>query len=83
MNFCWDSGIFKVLGIKFCTDTDRISEINYENKLNEIQKIFNTWSYIYLSPLEKITVIKTLAVSKVIHLFKNLPDPPIIIFAKS
>ena len=33
MNFCWDPGIFKVLGIKFCTDTDCISEINYEDTL--------------------------------------------------
>ena len=28
-----------MLGIKVCTDTDRISEINYENKLTEIQRI--------------------------------------------
>ena len=51
--FCWDPGIFKVLGIQFCTDTDRISEINYENKLFEIQRILKSWSY----PLGKITVI--------------------------
>ena len=77
--FCWDPGIFnKVLGIKLCTDTDYISEINYENKLFEIQRILKSWSYRHLSPLGKITVIKTLAVSKVIHLFTNLPGPPIV-----
>ena len=43
INFCWDPGIFKVLGIKFCTDTGRISEINYEDKLLEIQRILNRW----------------------------------------
>ena len=39
MNFCWDPGIFTVLGITFCTDIDRISEIDYENKLIEIQRM--------------------------------------------
>ena len=78
MNFCWDPGIFKVLGIKFCTDTDRISEINYEDTLLEIQRIMKRWNKRQLTPLGKITVVKTLAVSKIIHLFTNLPDPPAV-----
>ena len=58
MNFCWDPGIFKVLGIKFCTDIDRISEINYENKLIEIQRMLRRWNRRQLTPLGKITVVK-------------------------
>ena len=59
MNFCWewDPGIFKVLGIKFCTDTDRINEINYEDKLLEIQRILKRWNKRQLTPLGKITVV--------------------------
>ena len=30
MNLCWDPGIFKVLGVKFSTDTEQINEINYD-----------------------------------------------------
>ena len=28
MNFCWDPEIFKILGVKFSTDTEQISTIN-------------------------------------------------------
>ena len=44
MNFCWDPGIFTVLGIKFSTDVKQIPSINYEGKLTEIKRILNTWS---------------------------------------
>ena len=76
MNFCWDPGIFKVLGIKFCIDTKQIVNINYENKLEEIRKIFRVWTKRQLTPLGKITILKTLAISKITHLFITLPDPP-------
>jgi exonuclease III len=76
-NFCWDPGIFKILGVKFSTDLERIPEINYEGKLQEIKKLLNTWSKRQITPFGKITVLKSLAVSKLTHLFTNLPDPPI------
>ena len=38
MNFCWDPGIFRGLGVKFSTNTKQIVAINYENKLYEIHK---------------------------------------------
>jgi hypothetical protein len=78
MNFCWDPGIFKVLGIKFSTDTERIAEINYDGKLTEIQKILNNWEKRQLTPFGKVTVIKALVVSKLVHLFINVPDPSVI-----
>ena len=44
-DFCWDPGIFKVLGIRFSTDTERISkinsELNYDGRLTEMRKILN------------------------------------------
>ena len=36
------------------------------------------WNRRQLTPLGKITVVKTLAVSKIILLFTNLPDPPAV-----
>ena len=76
MNFCWDPGIFKVLGIKFCIATKQIVNINYENKLEEIRKMFRVWTKRQLTPLGKITILKTLAISKITHLFITLPDTP-------
>ena len=74
MNFCWDPGIFQVLFIKFSTDTTQISSINFEGKIREIRKILNKWSRWQITPLGKITVVKTLVLPKLIQLFVNLPD---------
>ena len=42
-NFCWDPGIFKVLGVKFSTDIDSITGLNYDGKIVKVKKILNTW----------------------------------------
>ena len=74
-NFAWNPATFKVLGIVFSLDTDNIVLLNYDSKLLEIKRIFNSWSRRNLTPFGKITVIKTLALSKLTFLFLNLPDP--------
>ena len=75
-NFCWDPGIFQVLCIKFSTDIDLISKINFDGKLIDIQRVLHPWSKRNLTPYGKIAVLKTLAISKNTHLLLNLPDPP-------
>jgi len=75
-NFVWDPGIFKILGVKLTTDIDRISQINYEDKLITIQRVLKSWKKRNITPLGRITVIKSLLISKLTHLLINLPDPP-------
>ena len=74
-NFVWNPGTWKILGIWFSTDTHTIVAKNYENKLYEIRNILSKWKQRKLTPYGKITIIKTLAISKIIHLLINLPDP--------
>ena len=74
-NIDFSSKIFKVLGIKFSTDLDSIVKINYDEKIEEIRNLLNAWKRRYLTPLGKISVIKSLALSKLNHLFVSLPDP--------
>ena len=74
-NFQWNPGIFKVLGVKFSTDISTISQINYDGKISEIRRILNRWKKRQLTPFGKITVIKTLVISKLTYLFLNIPDP--------
>lgn len=74
-NFQWNPGIFKVLGVKFSTDISTISDLNYDGKLSEIRRILNRWRKRQLTPFGKITVIKTLVMSKLTYLFLNIPDP--------
>ena len=75
LNFNWNSLKFRVLGVVFSTNVYEIVLINYENKLSEIRKLLNTWSRRNITPLGKITVIKTMVISEITHLFMNLPDP--------
>ena len=59
----------------FSTDLHEIVPINFENKLNEIRKVLSAWSRRNLTPFfGKITVIKSLVISKITHLLLNLPD---------
>ena len=65
---------FRLLGITFTTDLAGIGDINYKNKIDDIKKLFKNWQYRYLTPYGKITVIKSLALSKLIHLVCVLPS---------
>ena len=67
----WNPATFKVLGVMFSTDLLEIVPINFENKLNEMRNVLNAWSRRNLTPFGKITVIKSLVLSKITH----LPDP--------
>ena len=75
-NFVWDPGSFKILGIRFSVNTNTIVKLNYEDKLNSMKRIMNVWKKRQLTPFGKITVIKTLVISKIVYLLTNLPDPP-------
>jgi len=74
-NLSWENDIFTVLGVKFSTNLNEIVNINYDSKIEEIQKLFSCWSKRALSPLGRITVIKTLALAKLNHLILGIPNP--------
>ena len=71
----WNPVIFKFSGVMFSTDLHETVPINFENKLIEMRKVLNAWSRRNLTPFGKITVIKSLVLSKITHLLLNLPDP--------
>ena len=71
----WGNTEFKLLGIKFNVDLDIINKINYQEKITKIQKTIKQWKRRYLTPLGKITVIKTLLLPSLNHLFASLPNP--------
>jgi hypothetical protein len=75
LNFSWNPTVIKSLGILFSTNISNIAQINYENKINGIKNILNVWTRRNLTPFGKITVIKTLVMSKFTYLFQNIPDP--------
>ncbi len=72
---CWDQDTFTLLGIRFSTHLDTIINLNYNIKLQEIKALLSQWSKRNLTPLGRITVIKSLAIAKINHLFLSLPTP--------
>jgi len=66
---------FKLLGIKFSVNLEKMMELNYSSKLGEVEQLLNSYSKRYLSLIGKVTVIKTLAIPKLVHLLSVLPSP--------
>ena len=72
LNLDWDSS-FKLLGIDFKNDLIGM-ESNYESKVNEIKKIFNSWTNRILTVYGRAVIIKTLAMPKLTQLALVLPN---------
>ena len=66
---------FSLLGINFSVDLNCMEDMNYKNSIESVKGLLNKWKKRFLTPLGKITVIKTLALSKFNHLFTSLPTP--------
>jgi hypothetical protein len=63
-NLHWSHSNFKLLGIEFSLDLNRITEINFSKKIKEVSAILKSWQHRKLTLMGKITVIKSLALSK-------------------
>ena len=64
---------FTLLGINFTNDLENM-ENNFDKKIQDIEKLLNCWIHRTLTIYGKITVVKTLALSKLSHLALVLPD---------
>ena len=73
-NIKWVSEI-KILGIYFKADISNITEINLARKLPALENEIAKWKRRHITPLGKITVIKSLLLSKLVHLLTALPNP--------
>ena len=74
LNLCWDKQ-FTLLGIKFSNNLKEIVELNYKEKIIQIKNLLNVWAKRILTPIGKITVIKSLALPKINHLIFSIPNP--------
>lgn len=71
----WGTTEFRLLGITFNVDLSKILEINYNDKIIQMKASLKQWRRRFLTPLGKITVIKSLILPKITHLLMALPDP--------
>ena len=66
---------FKMLGIRFNIQLEQCTKFNLNEKIIEIRDTISKWNKRYLTPLGKITIVKTFLLSKLIYIFTALPDP--------
>ena len=55
----WGTNTFKLLGLQFSVDLEKIPSMNYTCALEKAKKLLLNWNKRTLTPLGKITVIKT------------------------
>lgn len=56
-----------MLGIKFSVNLPDMVELNYLPKLIEIRKLLKQWKVRRMTPIGRLTVLKTLIIPKLNH----------------
>ena len=74
-NLIWGEEEFDLLGITFNVDLNLTTIKNYQKAQIKINENIKSWNKRYLTPLGKITVIKTFFLSQLNHIFLALPNP--------
>ena len=73
--FEWTSS-FGILGIVYnIKDMENITKLNIYRKMGEVKKLIRIWQSRNLTPYGKITIIKSLLMSKFTHMLLSLPSP--------
>ena len=72
----WNPTMFKILGIWFTQDLKECAAINYNTNFDEVKKLLKLWSLRTITPPGRVAILKSLILSKLIHLWILLPDPP-------
>ena len=65
-----------MLGVTFSSNVGNIWNLNTNETLNKIKNLLGRWSKRKLTLIGRITIIKSLALSKLVHVFLSLPNPP-------
>ena len=71
----WGNTEFTLLGLKFSVDLSKMPELNYSKAYEKNAKEIKSWKCRKLTPIGKISLIKTNIVSKIIHLLTSLLTP--------
>ena len=71
----WGQSSFKLLGINFDVDIEKIGDINYTERLKKMENTIKQWKKRKITPIGKIAVVKSLLISQFNHLFLSLPNP--------
>ena len=78
-NLCLDLGLkyvnrLKVLGIYLAADPKDMEE-NFDEKIGEIESLLRRWSFRNMTVFGRISLVKSLALSKLTHVVQVIPNP--------
>ena len=76
LEMTWNPERFKILGIWFTCDLKECVKINFDEKFLEVKSLYRIWLKRQLTPLGRVAVLKSLILSKLVHLWLLLPNPP-------
>ena len=71
----WARGKVYALGVRFSTSEKNEGNINFGEKIEKMKKTVSSWSARNLTLLGKISIVKFLVVSQIVHLLSSLPSP--------
>ena len=71
----WGTTVFNLLGVQFSVNLNDMPDLNYLSILDKSKKVINNWNKRSLTPLGKITIIKTFIISNFNYLFSAIPSP--------
>ena len=75
-NLEWDPQNFIILGVTLTTDLSNITDRNITKHMNKIRTEIESWKKKRnLSPFGKVTLIKVIFISKIVHILTALPNP--------
>ena len=74
-NFEWNPEYFTLLGVRFSIHIDNITDDNIQLHMDAMRYEIGQWSKRDLTPFGKITVLKSLVLSKIVHILMSLPNP--------
>ena len=72
----WNPPKFKILGLWFTCNLEKMEKLNTYDKYLETKVLFNCWAKRSTTPIGKVVVLKSLILSKLIYLWIMLPNPP-------
>ena len=76
LKMLWNPDKFKILEIWFTNDLKQCIELNFNDKFTEIKMLYKIWLKRQLTPLGRIAILKSVILSKLVHLWLLLPNPP-------
>ena len=74
-NLDWGTIQFYLLGLRFPVNLDKMTTLNYSLAFEKAKKLLQSWKWRPLTPIGRITVIKTFILSKFVQLFTTIPSP--------